>query len=738
MSAEPTTLEAPSSRRDLWLGALIILAITIVSYIPVMAEGGFIWDDDSYVTENRYLQRGFDGLRLMWIPKVTPQYYPVVFTTFWIENQLWGMNPRGYHVVNVLLHACNAILVWLLARRLKIPWPWLIGAVWAVHPVNVESVAWITERKNTLSALFYLLAALAYLRFDDDQANADAAAMGESWKRWLFYGTSLVLFVMALLSKSVTCSLPAALILMMLWQRKPLSIARLAPLAPFFAIGLLLALNTAHIERVHVGAEGVPFDFSIADRFIIASRALLFYPAKLLWPWPLMFIYPRWVIDDAQASQYLWLVACVLIAIIAIVLYARGRRGPALALAFFAGTIFPALGFVNVYPMIFSFVADHFQYLASLGVIALVVGLTASVLKQRQYMVLIACVILPILGGLTWIQSMTYFNAETVWRDTLSKNEAAFMPHNNLATDLLRRSEIAAEQGNMQAARAHVDEADAHLQRAIALRPHYLNALTNLSDVRRLQGRFDEGLVYAQEVLDTLLDDPDAQAMIASGKRAQSTPLSEAAWQVGRLLELLGRREEAIVQYREAVAWNPRSLQAQLELSRLLVLTGREDDAAPVYESLLQLDPTNADAMTTLANIRHKQGRDVEARDLYARAVQTAGELGRGDTVAPMMRLVRLLSTSDDPKVRDTRQAVLIMEELAQRTQRRDPAVLDVLASVLAAEGRNAEAITTADEAAALAESMQMPEVAAQIRARRDEYRAKVPLPIGPAGPAPR
>ena len=730
--------ESPA-RRNVLIGAAIIVALTLIAYIPVMADGGFIWDDDSYVTANRFLQSGWDGLVTMWMPKKTPQYYPVVFTTFWIENQLWGLHPRGYHVVNVLLHAINAVLVWMLARRLKIPWPWLVGAIWALHPVNVESVAWITERKNTLSALFYLLAALAYVRFDDEEVDEASRALGESGKRWWFYLAALGCFVMALLSKSVTCSLPAALILMMLWQRKRISLPRLAPLAPFFVIGLLLALNTAKIERDHVGATGEAFDFSIADRFLIASKAILFYPSKIIWPWPVMFIYPRWVIDDTNFAQYWSVAAVALIAIGAIIAYARGHRGPALALAFFAGTVFPALGFVNVYPMIFSFVADHFQYLASLGIIALVVAALATLLKSQQRMMVVAAVVLPVLGGLTWIASMTYYNAETVWRDTLSKNEGAFMPHNNLATELLRRGEDAAERGDREQAKAFMDEADLHLQRALELKPLYDHALTNIADVRRLQGRYEEALGYAQKALDLILSKPDVQAVLqAGGTRPVSTPLSEATWSVGRLNELLGHNEEALTLYRDALAWNPRNVEVQIELTRLLMKMQREDEAASEFETLIKLQPGNASAMTTLASIRQKQGRDADARDLFARAAEAAPT--DQERIAPLMRLVRLLATSNDASVRDTKQAVAMMEGFVEQTRRSDPVLLDILASVLAADGRLQDAVRTADEAAALADRQQAPDLSKQIRERAAQYRMRLQPPTPLIGPttAPR
>ena len=385
-----------SRRLRLWLGVLGIALTTVVAYRPAM-DGGFIWDDDDYVTNNGLL-RSDPGLVRLWEPGQTHQYYPAVFTTFWVEYHLWGLNPRGYHVVNVLLHVANALLLWRVMSLLGIPGAWMIGAVFALHPMHVESVAWITERKNVLSGLFYLLSALAYLRFDPMRDEDQDAEPPPHPRR--FYALSLALFVLALLSKSVTASLPVALALVMVLRRQKVTLRRLLPLVPMLVIGLAASLHTVYLERTTVGAVGAEFDFSFVERCLIASRALLHYPSKLLIPYPLVFIYPRWSIDAGDWRSWVPLLTVFAVAITATIAYLRGRRGPAVAMAFFAVTIFPALGFIDYWPMVYSFVADHFAYLASIGLIALVVAPLAERVGTTGAGRVLAGAILLVFAGL--------------------------------------------------------------------------------------------------------------------------------------------------------------------------------------------------------------------------------------------------------------------------------------------------------------------------------------------------
>jgi tetratricopeptide (TPR) repeat protein len=731
-----------SRRSTTLLGVAGLLVLTLIAYFPVMAAGGFIWDDDSYVTENELLRDagGLDGLARIWVPEIrapapaapdaadadageegehpreyrvlgrriviaTPQYYPVVFTSFWIEYHLWGLDPRGYHVVNVVLHALNAMLVWLLVRRLGVPGAWLVAAVFALHPVHVESVAWITERKNVLSGLLYLAAAASFLEFDDRlHGTGRERSRGEAWG---WYGAALLLFVGALLSKSVTCSLPAALVLVLLYRRRAITRARLAALAPMFVIGLLAALNTAALERTHVGATGADFDLGAVERLLVASRALLFYPGKILWPQPLLFIYPRWTPDAGDVVGWLALVVVLAIGAGAVALWLRGRRGPFVALAFYAGTVLPAIGFFNVYPPRFSFVADHFQYLASLGVIALVVGAAAPLVTRPAVRIGAAAGLLVALGALTWRQTLIYRDAETVWRHTLAGNPGSWMPSNNMASLLLRKYERAHAAGDEERALAYVAEARAHAEAAVAVRPRHHPALSNLSEALRLQGDYAGALELVRR----------AQAADPRG--------SDNWWQAGRLEDLLGRPEDAIASYRHALELQPRSRLVHYELAQLLLRLDRPDDALPHYRAVLELDPDDFVSLLTAARIENLRGEHEAANLLFRRAYEAATD--PGDEVQAASDLARFLARCPDERFRDPDAAIAIAERYVEVTRRQVPGLLDVLAVVYHDAGRRDDALRTAQEALALARALGLEDLAKRIAARVEQYRITPP-----------
>ncbi|HUL73738.1 MAG TPA: glycosyltransferase family 39 protein, partial [Vicinamibacterales bacterium] len=426
---------APPSARPPWLLFALLLAATLVAYAPAW-HGGMIWDDDAHIT--RLDLRSVQGLWRIWFEVgATQQYYPVAHSAFWVFHRLWGDDPLGYHLVNIALHACSAGLVLVILRRLAVPGAWLAAVVFALHPVQVESVAWMTELKNTLSGALYLGACLAYLRFDAVRSRRA-------------YALAAVLFVLALLSKTVTATLPAALLVVFWWRRGTLRWREdVWPLVPFFAIGLASGLLTAWVERTQIGAVGAAFQLTLVDRCLIAGRAFWFYLAKLAWPADLIFIYPRWHVSAAVWWQFLYPAAAL--ALLAALWWYRTRsRAPLAAMLFFGGTLFPALGFVNVYPFVYSFVADHFQYLACLGPIALAAGGVATLAGRWRPALAAAspppaalagalALALP-LGVLTWNQCRQYADAETLYRTTLARNPECWMAHVNLGKVLQERA----------------------------------------------------------------------------------------------------------------------------------------------------------------------------------------------------------------------------------------------------------------------------------------------------------
>ncbi len=596
--------------RHTGLGASLLIAITLAAYLPAI-NGGFIWDDDDYVTENATL-RSLEGLKSIWLdPSATPQYYPLVHSSFWIEYQLWGLHPLGYHLVNVLIHAINAILLWRILKWFGVPGAWFAALVFAIHPVHVESVAWITERKNVLSGMFYLSAALCFLRYWDftksrdttnrcssvehPEADASVASNPETEladdtvdqvdRRWYF--AAFACFVGALLCKTVVATFPAAMLVMIWWQRGRITGRNVVTLLPFFVLGISLGLLTVWLEKTQVGASGMDWDLSFFERCLVAGRAMWFYAGKLIWPVPLVFTYYRWTIDGGQ----LWQVAfpATALAVMGCLAAMRGRvgRGPLAAVLFFAGSLFPALGFFDVYPMRFSFVADHFQYLASIGIIALIVAsgktaldrlFAASILPPR----VIAAAVTVLLVSLTWQQGRIYKDVETLWRDTLAKNPASFLAHNNLGAIMNRRREFVA--------------AESHLRRALELKPDFVDAILNLGKAREGQKDFNEALELYLEA-------------------TRLRPDLALGWNgLGATYGMLGELEASEKHLLKAVELDPEYALARSNLAALYFRQGKLGDAASGFRAAVRLDPTLVEARENLARVLMSQQQTGDAK----------------------------------------------------------------------------------------------------------------------------
>jgi len=585
-SSEEQRKFRPAALRLVGGGLLLVLLVCAV-YAPVY-DAGYIWDDDDYVTENPNLRTG-EGLERIWLqPSSLPQYYPLVHTSFWLEYRLWKLEPFGYHLVNVLLHGLNALLLWIVLLRLRVPGAFWAALLFALHPVQVESVAWITERKNVLSGAFFLLALLAYLRFAlPERGSPTGERPGRPGRYWLL---AFVLFVAALLSKSVTVSLPAVLLLILWWKQGRLGLRDLVPLLPLFAVGLGMASVTVWLERHHVGAMGVEWSFSLLERCLIAGRALWFYALKLFWPAPLIFNYPRWEIDAAQPLAYLY-PAGVLV-VLAALWGARQRlgRGPLVAVCLFAGMLLPALGFFDIYPMRYSFVADHFQYLASIGLIVLLVGaLFSTPALQRGPEGGASSIVLAALccgaALLSFQQSRIYADAETLWLDTVQKNPQSWMAYYHLGW-LNNRA------GNWSAAEDFYRKAIDHS------RPpnrHHAMAMNNLAMVLARKGDPDQAEAFYRRAL------------------AVAPDFATALNNLGSLLRDRQRCDEALAQLDRAVQIDGTQADYHNNRGSSLACLGRLDAAEQAFLLALSLDPDNPAAHYNLANVYGRAGRYPEA-----------------------------------------------------------------------------------------------------------------------------
>jgi tetratricopeptide (TPR) repeat protein len=609
--------------KKLAVGMIVLALLTVTAYLPAL-EGGYIWDDDAYVTENSSL-RSTRGLWRTWTDiYANPQYYPLTFTSFWLEYQWWGLKPFGYHLVNVLLHTLSSILFWLVLRRLALPGAWVASAIFALHPVHVESVAWITERKNVLAGVFFLSSALAYLgytRLGRSPVTAPEEPEDPSRSRGR-YLLAIVLFLAALLSKTVTCLLPVALLVILWWKNDALRRRDLLPLAPFFLLGAAGGLLTPWLEVHHVKAVGSAFDYSFVERVLIAGKALWFYPAKLLWPVDLTFIYPRWQIDAGAPECYLYPASAVVLVTALWLARRRIGKGPLAAVLCYAAMIFPALGFFNVYPMRYTFAQDHFQYLASLGIIALA-GSALCVYVEKGVVLLekappvgsppflsrmaraaVPVVVLAVLWSLTWSQTHVYRNRETLWRYTLLKNPDAWIAHNNLGLVLAGQRRFAeaivyyeralslhpdalsySNIGNALAWQGKLDAAIAAFNRGIMLEPDFVDTYYNLGNALVLQGKYREAEARFREALQR---DPSH---------------AKAALNLGDVLAKQGRIRDAVIQFRQAILLDPEYDAALTDLALYLSWEGELEEAEVVYRKALEMNPASENARRGLQGV---------------------------------------------------------------------------------------------------------------------------------------
>jgi protein O-mannosyl-transferase len=563
-----------SRPRNLLL-AFGVFAATLLAYAPAI-RGGFIWNDSDYVTAPAL--RSSDGLARIWFELgATEQYYPILHSAFWVEHRLWGDSPTGYHVLNILLHAGCACLLAAILRRLAMPGAWLAAFLFALHPVCVESVAWISEQKNTLSLLFYLLAALVYLRFDETRTPRA-------------YALATALFVLGLLSKSTTATLPPALLVVFWWRRGRLDWRRdVVPLLPWLALGAAMGLFSAYVEKVYIGAQGSEFALSPLQRGLLAGRIAWFYLGKLIWPGELIFIYPRWDVNPAVAWQWVFGVAAMGL-VAALWMWRRCTCAPLAAVLFFGGSLFPVLGFFNVYAFMFSFVADHWQYQPSIGIITLGAAALARLGSRGR---LAAMLVAVAFGWLTFHQSGMYADMVTFYRTTVARNPGAWMAHNNLGNMLREAGQLEEAVRHFEAAlRARPDlykthnnlaaclhdlkrpqEALQHYQRAIELAPDYPDAHNNLGRLLRELGRVDESIGHLTRALQI---DPEYH---------------DARNNLGMALRDAGRMNDAIAQFERLIRATPDSPQAHLNLALTYSLVGREADSMREYREARRLNP---------------------------------------------------------------------------------------------------------------------------------------------------
>src|SRR5438874_729095 len=663
--------------------ALMLIAVTIFAYRPAW-NGGFIWDDDAYIINNELLTAP-DGLRRIWFSLDSPsQYFPLVYSTFRIEHALWGLNSTGYHWVNLLLHIANALLVWRVLARLHVPGAWLAGAIFALHPVQVESVAWITERKNVLMGFFFLLTLLAWVAF-----------VGERTKRpWRFYGLALILYVLALSAKTTACTLPAALLLILWLQKKPINKRRLSQVVPFLIMGIGMGLLAVWWERYHQGTRGTLFTLGPIERILIASRAVWFYLSKLIWPSNLTFIYPKWNISPAHPLDYAWLLAGI--GLCAVIHFVRRYVGRSVevAAAFFVATLSPVLGFIMLFTFRYTFVADHYQYLACIGPIALVsagvVSLAEMLKDYRVFILTAALFVAATLGVLTWRQSAMYGDIETLWRITLKRNPECWMAHTNLGIVLLQKGQL--------------DDGIAQYRAALQMQPDSWDAEYNLGTALVTKGEVDEAILHCERAVAMQPNDPDSQVSL------------------GNALLQKKRIDEAIVHYQNALGIRPDYSLAHYGLGRAFLEKGEADNAIQHCRTALVIRPDDADCHTVLAVALDEKGETPEAIHHYEKALVIFPK-----SISALTNLAWLRATSSNEALRNGNEAVTLAGQADELSGGTNAVVLRTFAAAYAETGQFAKAIESSRTALQLARVHGDQSLAVELEQQKAVYELRLP-----------
>lgn len=530
-----------------WVAGLILVSAVLIAYGRV-AHAGYIWDDDMHLTQNPCII-GPLGLKEIWTTRAA-RLCPLTLTTFWVEHSLWGLNPLPFHGVNVLLHAASALVLWRVLRSLSVIGAWLGAALWALHPVQVETVAWITELKNIQSCLFCFLAVLFFAKWlRREEASGPNRRPG-------LYPLVLLCAAMAMASNVSTVILPLALWLSAWWiegRWSWRSAARIVPVVLMSAAASAFTLWTRHLDA----ANDTEWVRSWSERVAVAGRVFWFYLGKLLWPHPLIFIYPRWTDDGTQAASHL-ATAALCTGLLLLWLRQTGRMRPVFfAFAYFLAALLPVLGLVDQHFLRYSFVGDHLQYLASVGPLALAAAAMTRALGLlgRSWLFLKPVVfglLLSGLGILTWRQSATYVDAETLWTATVAENPGCWLAHDNLGVIALRQGRF--------------EEAAAHFKQALVVGPETAEAEANLGSALLKLGRPADALSDLLRAVAIEPDDAGAQA-----------DLGEALLQEGRV-------DEAVVQLKKAVEIDPYLAQAHKKLGDALFRKGQIGEAEAQYK----------------------------------------------------------------------------------------------------------------------------------------------------------
>ncbi len=694
--------------------AIVLILGTLAAFYP-LCYAGFIWDDDSILLKNHFVQ-STDGWWQAWCNRSADDFVPATITSFWLEWRFWGANPFGYHLDNVLLHVCSVLLVWRALARLEVPGAWLAAALFAIHPVNVESVAWITQRKNTLTMVFFLLTVIFYLTFEDT---------GRRRCLWLAAG----MFFLALMGKTAVVPLPLILLGLAWWRRGRIvckDVLHGLTFAIMAAAGALMAIWIQHGAATGVIVRGDGFWARLAG----AGWALWFYLGKALLPVNLNFVYPRWQIPAANPISYLPLLLWMLgLFIFWLYRHQSWGKGSLMALGYFSVMLLPVLGFFNIFFMLYSLVSDHWQYFAIIGPLALMAAGLKSVLAglaENKWVAGGGCaVLLSSLFVLTWMQCGMYANIESLWQTTLARNPNCWMARGNF--------------GNFFAQRGQFDQAIAQYDSALQIKPDNAEARRNLGLAFFKTGQLDKAVEQYQKSLQ--IEPASAESRVELGNallqmgrtddaRSQFEQVlqiqpanAEAHNNLGNVFLQAGRLDDAVLQFEKAVELRPDFAEAENDLGACFYRQDRMMEAVAHYQRAVSLKPDYGNARMNLANALLNMGRPAEAVIQFQKAVQLAPENPR-----LLVDFAWFLATCPDQGLRDGMKALALARRANDLTRGSNPNVLHALAAALAEAGQFPEAMQTAQQALDIAKTQSNSKLAGQLQIEMNLYESGKPF----------
>lgn len=595
-------------------------------------RSGFVWDDDKFLHDNPLIEAA-NGLHRFWFTTQPPDYFPVTSSMLWLEWRLWEEDATGYHVVNVLIHIASSLLLWRILERLKIPGAWFAALVFGIHPVNVESVAWITERKNTLPMLWGLASLLTYVNWRERNAWQTPDPNRKQTGNRL-YGLSLALFLLALLSKTSVVMLPVVMLAITWWKTGRIARRDIYRSAPFFGIAGILSAVTVWYQYNRAIGEFVVRDDSFLSRTVIAGRAVWFYLYKSLLPLDLRFVYPRWEADTGNPLSY---VPVLMIPLVALVLWKLRPRAWAraclVALGTYGAMLLPVLGFFDIFFMMYSLVADHWQYSAIPAVIVLAVAGAATGFRRWESKRIhgprigriVATLVAAIFCVLSWRQQAMYKDEETLYQAIIARDPTVWMAQNNLGAWLYERD--------------RKDEALSQWHLTIRLKHDHPEAHNNIGRVLNERGIYDKALWWCSRALDfrpnwgpvhwnvaRLLTKTGGDPNLAAYHFLQGLDKNpndkDANYDLAVIFGQQGNFTEAEKYFSRAVQLAPDWAAAHHGLSAVLMQMNRQEEAFVHLQRAVELDPFLPEAQTDLGNYWFGRGDYAKAIVHYQRALQ--------------------------------------------------------------------------------------------------------------------